>query len=182
MLTGGGHKCILYKYCLKWWYRMSKVYMIPYYPVGSILEFDRAMDMKSIYGGTWELYGTGRMTVGINTSDANFAIVGKTGGSIELQSHTHTATAGDGIVSNGIIRMLGAVGVTPNLDASAGFGGSHVNGWINNNNFYKDSPSGSSNFPGSNHKHVVNVANAGTGTAGNMPPYIVVYRYRKVTD
>ena len=42
----------------------------------------------SLFGGTWVAWGTGRVPVGINTSDGNFNTVEKTGGS---QTHTHNA-------------------------------------------------------------------------------------------
>ena len=42
-------------------------------------------------GGTWEAFGAGRVTVGINTSDSNFNTVKKTGGSSTFNNaHTHT--------------------------------------------------------------------------------------------
>ena len=43
---------------------------------------------SSLFGGTWVAWGTGRVPVGINTSDNNFNTVEKTGGS---QAHTHNA-------------------------------------------------------------------------------------------
>jgi len=68
------------------------------YPVGSILLSTSATNPGSYtYGsGTWAAWGTGRVPVGINTGDANFNTVEKTGGEAthvlsvaELAAHNH---------------------------------------------------------------------------------------------
>ena len=46
----------------------------------------------SLFGGTWQSWGSGRVPIGVNTSDSEFSTVEKTGGSKYLQSHTHTFT------------------------------------------------------------------------------------------
>ena len=69
------------------------------------------VDPGSIFGGTWEVWGTGRVPVGVNVSDANFNTVEKTGGAAssgatlsgrtdghvltvnEMPSHTHYAAS-----------------------------------------------------------------------------------------
>ncbi len=50
------------------------------YPVGSIYISYSGTNPGTIFGGTWEAFGTGRTLAGINTSDTDFASVGKTGG------------------------------------------------------------------------------------------------------
>lgn len=80
------------------------------YPVGSIFETTRyttAMDVNSILGGTWEVYGSGRILVGVNTSDSNFNTVDKTGGvssvtltTTNLPSHTHNIPALSGTAAS----------------------------------------------------------------------------------
>ena len=62
------------------------------FPVGTIIEKNDSTNPSSYLGGTWELYGNGKVTVGIDTSDSDFNTVGKTGGSKELQEHSHTAS------------------------------------------------------------------------------------------
>lgn len=62
---------------------------------------------SAYFGGTWVAWGTGRVPVGVNTNDTNFATVEKTGGTstvtlttAQIPSHTHakgtlaTASAG----------------------------------------------------------------------------------------
>ena len=42
---------------------------------------------SSLFGGTWVAWGSGRVPVGVNTSDSDFSTVEKTGG-----EKTHTLT------------------------------------------------------------------------------------------
>ena len=73
------------------------------YPVGSVYistSITSASDVASKLGGTWEVYGSGRTLVGVNTSDTNFNTVSKTGGSStttlstsNLPSHNHSIPA-----------------------------------------------------------------------------------------
>lgn len=67
------------------------------HPVGEILMTTSATNPGTIWGGTWVLWGSGRVPVGINTADGNFNTVEKTGGAATANfahthgiSHTHT--------------------------------------------------------------------------------------------
>ena len=61
-------------------------------PIGSI-EINTSGDNPSTYlGGTWEAWGSGRVPIGIDTSDSDFSTVEKTGGNKRHDhsiSHTH---------------------------------------------------------------------------------------------
>lgn len=62
------------------------------YPVGSIYmsaTMSTAAQVEAAFGGTWESWGSGRVPVGVNTSDSDFNTVEKTGG-----NKTHTNTLG----------------------------------------------------------------------------------------
>lgn len=62
-----------------------------FYPIGSIYESVNSTNPSSFMGGTWEAFGAGRVTVGIDTSNSNFNTVKKTGGSATFNNaHTHT--------------------------------------------------------------------------------------------
>lgn len=61
-----------------------------FYPVGSIYQSTVATDPKSFMGGTWERI-KGRVLVGVNESETEFATVSKTGGS---KTHTHDLGSG----------------------------------------------------------------------------------------
>ena len=66
------------------------------YPVGSIYMSVNSTNPKNLFGGTWVAWGTGRVPVGIDTSQTEFASVEKTGGEkthklkvSEMPSHEH---------------------------------------------------------------------------------------------
>lgn len=50
------------------------------YPVGSIYMSVNNTNPTSLFGGTWVAWGSGRVPVGVNTSDSDFNAVEKTGG------------------------------------------------------------------------------------------------------
>ena len=68
------------------------------YPVGSIYMSVNATSPEILFGGKWEAWGAGRVPVGVNTADSDFATVEKIGGekthtltTAEIPSHTHSA-------------------------------------------------------------------------------------------
>jgi hypothetical protein len=65
--------------------------MLSIYPVGSIYMSVNSTNPGTLFGGTWAAWGAGRVPVGINTSDANFNTVEKTGGA---KTHAHGLSAG----------------------------------------------------------------------------------------
>ncbi len=61
------------------------------YPVGSIYMSTSSANPNTLFGvGTWVAWGTGRVPVGIDTSQSEFNTVGKTGG-----AKTHTLVTGE---------------------------------------------------------------------------------------
>ena len=67
------------------------------YPVGSIYMSTLSTDPSTIFGGTWASWGNGRVPVGVDSSQTEFATAEKTGGekshaltAAEMPSHTHT--------------------------------------------------------------------------------------------
>lgn len=63
------------------------------YPVGSIYMSVNSTNPPQLFGGTWVQWGSGRVPIGINTSDTSFNTVEKTGGNktqdVELPYHNH---------------------------------------------------------------------------------------------
>lgn len=81
---------------------------------------------KNLFGGTWVAWGTGRVPVGIDTSQTEFNAVEKTGGEktheltiAELAKHTHTYQRT--IYNTGTNGFL-------SQDGKAGIGGSYTTG------------------------------------------------------
>lgn len=59
------------------------------YPIGSIYLSVNNVNPSSIFGGSWESFGTGRTLVGVDTGQTEFNTVEKIGGSKHLQEHRH---------------------------------------------------------------------------------------------
>ncbi len=68
------------------------------YPVGSIYMSINPVNPATLFGGTWEAWGSGRVPIGVNTSDSDFNTVEKTGGS-KTQSYTPSGSNSGGSVS-----------------------------------------------------------------------------------
>lgn len=66
---------------------LIKQYILASHPVGSIEINISGANPSTYLGGTWIAWGTGKVPVGINTSDTDFNTVEKTGGT---KNHTHT--------------------------------------------------------------------------------------------
>ena len=74
----------------------TNISLLSVYPVGSIYISENNTNPGTLFGGTWVAYGAGRTLVGVDTSQTEFASVGKTGGSKthiltvdEMPSHNH---------------------------------------------------------------------------------------------
>ena len=129
------------------------------YPVGSLFETtESAFNPQTHFGGTWEQYGAGRVTVGYSSGETEFNAGGKTGGDkthvltvAELAQHRHgsisSLSLGQALASTAGGAQTGYAGVSPNTGNSA--------------NTY-----GTSNT-GSNEAH------------NNLQPYITVFRWRR---
>jgi len=126
------------------------------YPIGTIYETTNTVHPNTLFGGTWELYGAGRVTVCRDSSQTEFNVIGKTGGSKYLQSHNHNlwqAAGSEVRLSYGEGGTYNKIGLTYNWAA----------------------------FPDEGSKiSTTDVLNLTTGNSGNLQPYIVVYRYRRV--
>ena len=66
---------------------LIKQYILASHPIGSIEINISGTNPSTYLGGTWIAWGTGKVPVGINTSDTDFDTVEKTGGT---KNHTHT--------------------------------------------------------------------------------------------
>lgn len=59
------------------------------YPIGAIYLSVNSTNPSQLFGGKWEVWGTGRVPVGVDTSQNEFNAVEKIGGSKFLQRHSH---------------------------------------------------------------------------------------------
>lgn len=67
----------------------GNIYPCPYYPVGSIYISVMNTNPSAFFGGEWERFANGRVLVGVDENQSEFATVNKTGGNKNLQSHNH---------------------------------------------------------------------------------------------
>ena len=158
-------------------------------PVGSIYMTINATNPSSMFGGTWVEWGTGRVPVGVNTSDTNFNSVQKTGGAStvtlttsQMPSHTHTFT-GSSIYASGMYnnhRHSMHAEVWMNVSGSNYFTSSSSGNYISSNT----SPYSSVIGNWVEHTHTVTPtgsnSSVGSGSShSNLQPYITCYMWRK---
>lgn len=125
------------------------------YPIGSIYTSVVSTNPTTFFGGTWSSFGAGRVMVGIDPAQSEFDTVLETGGDKNLASHKHW--------------ISGALWDDGNF---SGHGG-NTQDW----GLYADA--GSYNADDQNRTYGRYSATSGTGTAGNLQPYIVVYMWRR---
>ncbi len=152
------------------------------YPVGSIRMTTSAADASTFLGGTWVRWGSGRVPVGVNTSDANFNTVEKTGGAntvalttAQLPAHGHTVTGSVSIGSEGSHTHRASTGA---YKVGSGSGSSYY--YMTNNG----ATNGQTTGAGSSHTHSASFSgsagNTGSGsTHSNLQPYITCYMWKR---
>jgi hypothetical protein len=143
-----------------------------FYPVGSYYETsDTTFNPNTAWGGTWELETAGQVHV---SSGTGYTVSGATtntsdGGSVYIQAHTHGFTQpkipshshsmgniwSNGSGSSSAYVMSASRKLTTRSTSTDGGGGACTGGAVGA------------------------VSGATTGTAGNMPPYIVVNRWHR---
>ena len=136
------------------------------YPIGSIYISINSTNPEDIFGGAWMPWGSGRVPVGVNSSDSDFNTVEKMGGN-KSSSHTHT-TANHTLTINEIPSHSHAI--------RNGTNGSDGGGdWVVSNsgasNWYTASAGG-----GQPHNH----GNTGSSSVNVLQPYITCYMWKRV--
>ena len=152
------------------------------FPVGSIRMTVSAVDESAFLGGTWVRWGTGRVPVGVNTSDTNFNSVEKTGGAsthtlatAELPSHNHSFSGSVTVNANGAHTHQASSG---SYKVGSGSGSTYY--YMTNSG----STSGQTTGSGGSHDHTATVSgsvgNNGSGSAhNNLQPYITCYFWKR---
>jgi hypothetical protein len=135
------------------------------YPVGTVYtNATSSTNPATLLGfGTWVAFGAGKVMVGLDSGDATFSTVGNTGGSKDAitVSHTHTATVTDpGHLHTDNGGQL-TYGTTSGPDSGQSWSGSHNTGSATTGVSVAISTTGSS------------------GTNANLPPYVVVYLWKR---
>ena len=154
------------------------------YPVGSIYMSVKSANPSTYFGGTWVAWGSGRVPVGINTSDTNFSTVEKTGGAStvtlttsQMPSHTHTFTG-----SSATTDSKGAHTHTLNLNKTAWSGSSSSRVVVDSTDYTALTNNKTSSNGAHTHSVTAKGTNASTGGGGshtNLQPYIVCYMWKR---
>lgn len=97
------------------WYYLNNL-LDNIYPVGSIFISTVNTNPSTYFGGTWEAFGTGRVLVGLDTSQTEFNTLLKTGGSKYIQEHSHYTYYSDFPIPE----PAGGYGVATNTEVSPG--------------------------------------------------------------
>ena len=174
------------------------------YPIGAIFKtttYSTVNEVNNNIGGTWEVYGTGRTLIGVNTSDETFNSAGKTSGvstttlsSSNIPSHTHSIPVLSGTTSEYshghavyVYYDQSGYGITiPTSTHYIRFGqlGYTSTTAQSNKNIMKPN-SIWANEAGA-HSHTFSTNRSTTGSSGsttsftNLAPYITVYMYRRI--
>ncbi|MEA4939170.1 MAG: DUF859 family phage minor structural protein [Christensenella sp.] len=152
------------------------------FPVGSIRMTVSAADESAFLSGTWARWGTGRVPVGVNTSDTNFNTIEKTGGAnthtlatAELPSHNHSFSGSVTVNANGSHAHQASSG-----SYKVGSGSASTYYYMTNGG----STSGQTTGTGGLHDHTGSVSGSvgsnGSGSAhNNLQPYITCYFWKR---
>lgn len=152
------------------------------FPVGSIRMTVSSADASTFLGGTWVRWGTGRVPVGVNTSDTNFNTVEKTGGvssqalsAAEMPSHNHSFSGSVTVNANGAHTHQASSG-----SYKVGSGSASTYYYMTNGG----STSGQTTGSGGSHDHTGSVSGSvgsnGSGAAhNNLQPYITCYFWKR---
>lgn len=176
------------------------------YPIGTIFKtttYSTVNEVKNNIGGSWEVYGTGRTLIGVDTSNSVFNTAGKTGGASattltvsNVPSHTHSipalsgtaASAGGHTHTGNVYYGQSGHGTTiptySHYITSTSYMGYTGTSTISNMNSFK--PNSAYTSTNGAHTHSVTTNTSTTGSSGsttsftNLQPYITVYMYRRI--
>lgn len=160
------------------------------YPVGSIYMSTSNTSPSTFLGGTWAPWGSGRVPVGVNTSDTNFSTVEKTGGAsthtlteAQLPSHTHANT-----VTNNTVTTAESGAHTHSFTMTLRTGTGDKENEAEAGGADTDTKTSSSIYIPSGGKHthditsnvtITNVAAGGGAAHNNLQPYITCYMWKR---
>lgn len=110
------------------------------YPIGSIYMSVSNVSPQSFLGGTWVAWGSGRVPVGVDTSQTQFATVEQTGGEVEhtlivdeMPSHAHSLYEATSATSGIYSVVKQGTSALSESQASYGVSGSTGGGQAHNN-------------------------------------------------
>ncbi|MGF0034536.1 DUF859 family phage minor structural protein [Bariatricus sp. SGI.154] len=136
------------------------------HPVGMIILDTTGVNPGNIYGGTWELWGAGRVPVCINESDNDFSEAEKMGG-----AKTHKLTENELPLIDGTMILHGQESGTGVYETTGHFYGTTMSGKYRT----------ASTVNGAYSKVNVGYKFGGGGTHNNLQPYITCYFWKRIS-
>ncbi len=82
-------------------YINSKLLIDLIHPVGSIYESTASTSPATLFGGTWERFGNGKVLVGVDENDTDFSTANKSGGS-KLSAELNSAKVSYGLTTSNL--------------------------------------------------------------------------------
>lgn len=135
------------------------------YPIGSIYMSVNSTNPSTLFGGTWVAWGSGRVPVGVDSSDSDFSSVESTGG-----AKTHTLTESQLPKISGSFSLHGQENGTNIYGVSGHFSGTYMGGK------YK-APNGTT---AAAYSHANITYSFGGGSShNNLQPYITCYMWKR---
>lgn len=139
------------------------------YPVGSIYMSVNNTNPSALFGGTWVAWGSGRVPVGVNTSDSSFNTVEKTGGSA-THTHTNPSTGSTTLTVNQIPAHSHYMNTKGSVVVNVGSSKTVPMLTLESNGFTTRSTGG-----GQSHNHTM----GNTGISSTLQPYITCYMWKR---
>lgn len=163
------------------------------YPVGSIYMSVRNVDPATLFGGKWAAWGSGRVPVGVDTTQSEFNYVEKPGGNKALQSHTHSTPNHTHSISVVTKSLTGSMYNLASQTKGTSYRASGICAVRTSNEAHGyGSGTTSTKKDGYNinasHNHSLNQTASGGGTSGttgsgntqNLQPYITCYMFKRI--
>ena len=153
------------------------------YPVGAIYMSVNSTSPATLFGGSWVAWGSGRVPVGINTSDSNFSTVERTGGSssvslttAQLPAHNHEVGANYNGENQHDLFLTGLSSNAAGFNGLSGIGRSAKVDSVSSAEDYYYFRSDNQQALG----YAEATASTGSGSAHtNLQPYIVCYMWKR---
>lgn len=142
------------------------------YPIGSIYMSASSTNPGSLFGGTWEAWGAGRVPVSVDANDKDFNAAGKTGGTKEAELLWHSHESFSGSQGPSLVEaMVGgnSSGVEVHKKGIAG-SGEDANGYLITVSALDSRYSAND---------TAKTSSAGKSNASNLQPYITCYMWKR---
>lgn len=160
------------------------------YPVGKIeINVSGANPSTYLGFGTWVAWGTGKVPIGINTSDTDFSTVEKTGGS-KTASVSYTPSGSVSGHTHGTTNMSACIGSPSGNSGALGFAACNSSG-PNSTYSVGGNSSYATGHPGRSHNtQIVGTTDSATPTftgskatitQSTVQPYITCYMWKRTT-